>query len=1081
MSRSVWKWIALGLVFLAVLGVGAYYGLQMYIEQRNQKWLEEADAAYGAGEWQLAKNHYERYLPQDPANISLLLRYAHACRQILTNRVSALQSAAVAYQQVLTHDPENLDVRSQLLDLYEDMGAWGNIEYYTNEWLNAEPENGQLLYLHALALDRLGRRDEAIDEYRALVEANTGYSETYANLSRLLRDRGMDIEGKAVLRDAVERRPRDAQVRIDYARLLARDRDWDRVDALLAESYELAPENPQVLIAQAQAAGLREEYGDVITFLNKAIEANPKDATSHLMLAGAYVAMNELNRAVDVLENVAPLVQIDNPAVLITLGDLQLSLRKFDDAHQTLERYSNAYPGQLPVEEYFAAKEALMMGNPQGAIERLGPVLELRPNFLQAQYTLAVAYLDAGEYELARNTLDAYLARNPSDVRARELLVQNYGEPIPLEATIARANQLMNDSSAGAEALFAAGAALFGAAESVGELESYRDTARTLLQRSIESDSSQSQAYHALIELEMTAGRGNAAREVLQKAIDSGIPESDLAQPRAALAFADGDRRRAREIIADSMAKSSTPIVDAYTRWAQFLSLHGEFEEASALLDDGIATVPSPEQRTELSLVKASFMSNHGDNQEALALIRTLDTQIPLASSTRKRFNVVRLDIAQHLLAESTRENDELVRSIVAAVRREDPEHPVLKTIDGFFLLREDPPAVAKAKAMFESAAASNQRDVNAQWGLARVATIEQDYPRALEFAERAAALAPEIRVLQLQLGEILSKMGRRLEAENVLKRVLDADPQNTRALQLLIENLIERRQVRQARDLLTRLERANALSPEEASALQSLRSRILLSEGNAGAAERLLRDQVEANPDNVAMAANLARAIYDQGRTTEAVDVLQRFARSHSSDPEAWISLALLYLDDGGEESLDEASTALTRALLADPNSIPALRAMLNVRIRQGNVVEAIGLCDRYLEKNPDNAEILNTKALILSETPGQLDAAREIIDRVIAVHKRPDYLATRGIILLRNGDARRALEDLQSAASAMAATPARVDLALAEAYYETRDFESAQRYYELAVQKSSQGDPVNSVRLVRLGELLKSQDSVA
>jgi tetratricopeptide (TPR) repeat protein len=426
-------------------------------------------------------------------------------------------------------------------------------------------------------------------------------------------------------------------------------------------------------------------------------------------------------------------------------------------------------------------------------------------------------------------------------------------------------------------------------------------------------------------------------------------------------------------------------------------------------------------------------------------------------------------------------ENDEIVQSIVTAVREEDPENPVLKTIDGFFLLREEPPALAAAKTLFEDAAAASPRDVNAQWGLARVAMSEQDFPRALGHAERAATLAPDVPILQLQLGEILSRLGRRLEAEKALKRVLNANPNSSRALQLLIDSLIERKDVRQARELLTRLEKADGLSRDDASVLQSLRGRILVAEGDDAAAERLLRDQLDADPGNVVLVGDLARAVSRQGRAGEAVELLDRFARSHPSEPEAWISLATLYLDDGSEQSLEKASTALTRALLADPQSIPALRNMLNVRLRQGNLVEAVGLCDRYLERNPDSAEILNTKALILSETPGQLNVAGETINRAISLDNRPEYQATRGIILLRQGETRRALEELQSAASGMQTTTARVDLALAEAYYETRELQSAQRYYDLAVQKSAQGDAVNAGRLARLGALLKSQDSAA
>ncbi len=1081
MVGSLWKWIVGAIVLIAVLAVGAYFGLEMYIAHRNQQWLAEADAAYDSGDWQLAKNYFERYIPQDKDNVELLLRYADACQRVLNGRVAALQGAATAYQQVLTLDPDNREIREKLLRLYKKMGAWGNLEYYTEEWLSSHPDDPELRYDHALALDRLGRRDEAIEEYRMLAEANTDYSQAYADYARLLHDRGLDIEAEKVLRDAVERRPNDAQVRIDYARFLARKRDWDQVDALLQEAITMAPDNPDVLIAQAQAAGLRENYDQVIECLRKATIVDPDNATAHLMLAGAYVAMDDVPSAVDTLRDVDPIVQVDNPSILITLGDLQLSLRQFDEAHATLQRYTNAYSEQLPVNEYFAAKELLVKGSPRDAIKKLATVVELRPNFLQAQYTLAVAYIDAGDMELARNALDAYLDKNPSDVRARDLLLRNFGEPISYEDTVARANETLDNADAGAEALYAAGFALFEMSRRSGALESNQDTIRRLLRRSIEKAPRKANAYRTLVELELSDGQIRNASSIVDEATQAGVPESDLAKPRVAIALASGDNDKAHEIVSESFADTAVPAVETYIEWGQFLASHGAYDEAASVLDEGASKIPGEDAKNKLALVRISLDTRRGNIDDAIKRLQELDAQVPLDSPQRHEFNAARLEVVQYLLGSDSGEGGDRVVSLADAVRKEEPDNSVLKTIDGFLLLRKDPPDVDQAKTLFESAAAASPRDVNAFWGLARVASLEQDYPRALVFAERAAALAPDVPALQLQLGEILSALGRRLEAEKALKQVLKDEPQNLRALQLLIGSLIDRKQIRQARELLAQLERDNGLDPADAAAVRSLRGRLLMSQGDNVEAEQLLREQYANDPDNIDLARNLARTMLNQGRSEEAVRFLGEFAQKHASRPEGWVALARLYTTEGGDANLARASTALTRALVADPHFAPALRDMLGVRIKQGNLGEAIGLCDRYLEKSPDSPDILNTKALLLADTRGQLDAAETTIERAIALDNQPEYVATRGMILLRKGESRRALEDLQSAAANMSSTTATIDLALAEAYLAEGDPSSAQRYYNSAVRKSDQGEPVDRSRLTRVGQMLEKQGAAA
>ncbi|GMV90695.1 MAG: hypothetical protein AMXMBFR82_04730 [Candidatus Hydrogenedentota bacterium] len=1069
----------LAVILLAVLGVGAFFGLQAYIEQRNRAWLAEADAAYEAGEWQLAKNYYERYIPQDKENIDLLLRYADACENLLSNRVGSLQSAAVAYLQILTYHPDRTEYRAVLLELYKQMGAWGNVEYYVKEWLRDDPENEDLQYNLALALDRLGRRDEAIDAYRALLQDGTDHSDAYASLANLLRERGLDTEAAAVFADALERRPDDARVLIDYARFLARERDWEQVDTLLQKAYELAPEDPQVLIAQAQAAGLRDNYDAVVEYLRSAIEKDPNVAAPHLMLAGAYVAMDELPRAVDTLKSVDPEVQVDNPAILITLGDLQLSLRQFDDAKETLKLYNDAYPGQLPIEEYFAAKELLVQGNPDEAIERLAPVLELRPNFLQAQFTLAVAYLDAGQRDLARNTLDAYLAKNPSDVRARDLLLRNFGEPVSLDATVARANTVANDANATAETLYATGVALFESARRNGRVDEHAGTSRELLRRCLAMDSKRTGAYESLVELELESGNPRAAQSILDEALAAGVPELDLARPRVAVALESGNPDAALAAVNASLASITSPSVDTYLDWAQFLTGRDAYDVAVQVLDGGMQAVAGERERTELALAKISMAASQGKFDDAIAMLNEIEPTVPLASPTRDRLNDTRLELVQYLLAMPDGTDRDVVQSTVAAVRDESPDSPVLKSIDGFLLLSQETPDVAGAKALFESAAAVAPRDVNVQWGLARVAMMEQDYPRALSHAERAAALAPELSALQLQLGEILSALGRRLEAEKALRRVLNDDPDNARALQLLAASLIERKEVRGAREVLARLESAGGGATDDT--IRALQGRLLLSEGDSQEAERVLRAQVEANPDDLELRFDLAVTVQGQGRADEAIELLQNWIDAHPSDPEGWVVLARLYRAIGGEDRLERASTALTRALVADPEFVPALREMLAVRIQQRNLVEAISLCDRYLDEYPDSADVLNTKALLLLESPGQLDNAESVIERTIAIDANPEYIATRGMIRMAKGEHRQALEDLLAAAAAMSPASARIDLALSEAYYHTRDLSTARTYYESAVQKSTNGEPVDQNKLARMGELLNAQEGAA
>src|SRR5262249_2836769 len=150
----------------------------------------------------------------------------------------------------------------------------------------------------------------------------------------------------------------------DYARFLARKSTWNEVQELLDQALALSPDDPDILIADAQAAMLRRQHVQACDLLKKAVTIKPDEGPAYVMLATAYVYQGMPEEAVKVLSQVDPVVQSDTPLILITLADLQLGLSSFDDAKATIASYNEAYPDQLPIKEYFASKELLARGEP---------------------------------------------------------------------------------------------------------------------------------------------------------------------------------------------------------------------------------------------------------------------------------------------------------------------------------------------------------------------------------------------------------------------------------------------------------------------------------------------------------------------------------------------------------------------------------------------------------------------------------------------------------------------------------------------------------------------------------------------
>ncbi|HRK33814.1 MAG TPA: tetratricopeptide repeat protein, partial [Candidatus Hydrogenedentes bacterium] len=744
-KRKIWIALLGTVVILALMAGGVVAGWLIYQKKRNDGWLRDALVAYESQQWERAKGLFERYIPQEPKNEELLLKYADTCKRMQKDRAGSLQGAATAYVQILTHYPDNDKVRHELIDVYAKLGVWSTLRYYTAEWLIRDPNDQYVRYYHALALDRMGLRDEAIAAYESLVNEKTDRSDVYGSYARLLREKGLESRAMEVFIKAREERPNDGHIVVDQARFLARTSTWTEVQHLLDEGLAMSPEDSDVLVAVAQAAMLRRQHAHAVELLRKAVKIKPDEGPAYLMLSSALSYQGLLEEAIKELKQVDPLVQVDTPMMLITLADLQLGIAAFDDAKLTIAQYNEAYPDQLPINEYFAAKELLVRGEPSAAVKRLASVIELRPGFTPAQYTLAEAYLATGEPELARNALESYLAKNTADERAQRLMAQRFGRPASIESIAARTEDMLQTKEADPQRMTLLAAALLDTAVRSDAVDQHASLIERTLRRVLESAPDSVDAYRILADLALWRKNPDAAEKVIADALENGVAESEFAMLRAAVALVRNDVTTFESLLANAKANKTLDRA-LYAVWAGFFAQHGFYDNAIALLEQGIAGLEKGEARASLEVERAIMALRHGETDKSAAWLTESDGSVATGTTLRRRFNAARLLLAQtYLISTDSQEMEQEANRLVNAVRTEDPGNAMLQVVDGLMLMRKRPPALEEAEVLFERAVAADSGNLGAQWGLARVALARSDFPRALMYIERALGLAPQM------------------------------------------------------------------------------------------------------------------------------------------------------------------------------------------------------------------------------------------------------------------------------------------------------------------------------------------------
>jgi tetratricopeptide (TPR) repeat protein len=292
---------------------------------------------------------------------------------------------------------------------------------------------------------------------------------------------------------------------------------------------------------------------------------------------------------------------------------------------------------------------------------------------------------------------------------------------------------------------------------------------------------------------------------------------------------------------------------------------------------------------------------------------------------------------------------------------------------------------LAEASASYLLVVAASPANLRALVGLGLIAKKEGDRERALSFFRQASAHHPREIWPRAELGLLLREMGRRDEAELVLRTCLDdsACPSDLRPTLLVPLGCLvrERRDLASAAELfqeavsirpgfrwaqielgrtLTKLRRFDEAElafrevlqgePTDLEALTNLGS-VARNRGDRIEALTRFRRAVEAHPHAVEAQAEVAVELSIVGRLREAADAYRTVLKMSPQHPWAWLGLGhvLRRLGDRGQ-----AKIAFSQAAATDPNNIAARLECATEARDTGELDEAVSTIHGILKDSP-------------------------------------------------------------------------------------------------------------------------------
>src|SRR2546422_9091360 len=261
-------------------------------------------------------------------------------------------------------------------------------------------------------------------------------------------------------------------------------------------------------------------------------------------------------------------------------------------------------------------------------------------------------------------------------------------------------------------------------------------------------------------------------------------------------------------------------------------------------------------------------------------------------------------------------------------------------------------------------------------------ATSNAEYAtKAIEAYKKAYALDPKSPVIGERLAEMYWKAQRTKEAESEAKEILKRNPGDVQSRRLLgriyLRSLGDVNaasgQSETASRAIEQFREINRLDPSDTESALWL-ARLYRLKNEHDKAEQVLKGVLKTNPENEQAVEQLTQLLMDEGKSTEAVSLLEGIT-AHSPSP---VLLDLLGDAYTQAHDLGKAEKAYRKAVELDPSELSHQRGLGQTLLAEEKYPEALKVFEKLSDVMPDDSDVYLRIAQIYRELH-QLDKAEQ------------------------------------------------------------------------------------------------------
>ncbi len=290
---------------------------------------------------------------------------AYLIRGLVFRELGDREPAQLDLQDALDRDPEYGEALAAIGWLEFDRGDWHAALGHFEKTVERVPESVSGWAGKGAALFHLGRSQarESVDRALELsprhavaqnylgwllldegdaAAAQTAFIESkrsdpqswhpYAGHGQAYEMQGENDKAEIQFREALKRRPDARETRVRLCALLTEQGQWETVDPLLAEGIQRHPDEGRFHVLSGIADYSRDQRADATKHLEDALERDPFDDATRVLLGIFHQQDGNLSGAIDCYEYALERMFDGPPSVALNEGICMIELERYEDA-----------------------------------------------------------------------------------------------------------------------------------------------------------------------------------------------------------------------------------------------------------------------------------------------------------------------------------------------------------------------------------------------------------------------------------------------------------------------------------------------------------------------------------------------------------------------------------------------------------------------------------------------------------------------------------------------------------------------------------------------------------------------------